>query len=263
MGDWDIACPDQAQALTIKAIPHSAPLILIQYRTPIRFTWQFGSRSFCRPDCRHFVTKLQSGVVIAQPRGPVGLIGIRLSSGAAAHLLGEHMRYFLDAQIGLDELFGAGQISLLEEMLSETTTSAERFARVEMFLLANLRPRQTEPVASRAAAMLGRNHHLRIRQLAVELDTSERHLLRSFRAMFGMAPKQFARIARIKRVLLARARGATWADIAYATGFTDQAHMINEFTEIVGVSPGQLLRPTSGCREPTLAAIGEKGGCIF
>jgi AraC-like DNA-binding protein len=57
-----------------------------------------------------------------------------------------------------------------------------------------------------------------------------------------MGPKQFARIARIDRVLSARTQGATWADIAYATGFADQAHMINDFTAIVGVSPAELGR---------------------
>jgi AraC-like DNA-binding protein len=73
-----------------------------------------------------------------------------------------------------------------------------------------------------------------------ELDLSERHLQRSFQAMLGMSPKQFARIARIERVWLARCQGASWTDIAYAAGFTDQAHMINDFTKIVGVPPTQL-----------------------
>jgi AraC-like DNA-binding protein len=41
-------------------------------------------------------------------------------------------------------------------------------------------------------------------------------------------------------VLSVRAHGASWADIAYVTGFTDQAHMINDFTAIVGVSPAEL-----------------------
>ena len=68
------------------------------------------------------------------------------------------------------------------------------------------------------------------------------HLSRNFSEIFGMGPKQFARIARVEGVLFARARGATWAEIAHATGFTDQADMINDFTGIVGVSPGQLLR---------------------
>ena len=58
-----------------------------------------------------------------------------------------------------------------------------------------------------------------------------------------MSPKRFARIARIESAWSARSRGASWADVAYATGFTDQAHMINDFTEILGVPPAQLVRP--------------------
>jgi AraC-like DNA-binding protein len=170
------------------------------------------------------------------------MIAVRLRYRAAGRILGAHMRHLLDSQIALDDLFGACQVSLLEEMLSDATTSAERFACVETFLLANLRPHRTDPVACRAAALLARNHHLRVRQLAAQLDISERHLSRSFRAMFGMSPKQFVRIARVERVLLTRARGAKWADIAQLAGFTDQAHMVNDFTEIVGVAPGQLLR---------------------
>jgi AraC-like DNA-binding protein len=49
-----------------------------------------------------------------------------------------------------------------------------------------------------------------------------------------------ARIARIERMWSARGQGASWADIAYAARFTDQAHMVNDFTEIVGVPPAQL-----------------------
>jgi len=79
-----------------------------------------------------------------------------------------------------------------------------------------------------------------VRHLAARLDLSERYLERSFQAMFGMSPKRFARIARIERVWSARGQGASWADIAYAAGFTDQAHMVNDFTEIVGVPPAQL-----------------------
>jgi AraC-like DNA-binding protein len=245
MVDWDIARPDQAQALTIKLIPHTGPFLLFHYRTPFTSTWQFGSRACSQPDYRHFATNLQSGVVVLRPRGPLGMIGVRLRPEAATALLGEHMQYFLDTPIGLDDLFGTSRVSLLAEVLAEARTSAERFACIKRFLVANLRER-VKSVACRAAALLRQNPHLRVRHLAARLDVSERHLSRSFQAMFGMRPKQFARIARIERVWLARSRGTGWADIAYAARFTDQAHMINDFTEIVGVPPAQLVRPP-GC----------------
>jgi AraC-like DNA-binding protein len=128
-------------------------------------------------------------------------------------------------------------------MLAEARTSAGRFACMERFLAANLRERRVEPMACRAAALLRQYPHLRIRHLAARLDISERHLSGRFQAMFGMSPKQFARVARIERVMSAWAQGASWADIAHAAKFADQAHMINDFNEIVGVPPAQLVRP--------------------
>ena len=244
MGNWDIARPDQAQVLTIKVIPCTGPFLLIHYRTPSTFTRQFGSRGCSEPNYHHFASTFHTGIVVSRPRGPLGIISVRLRPEAAACFLGEHMQCFLDTRIGLDNLFGSSGVSLLEEMLAEAKTSTERFACMERFLAANIRERRiNNPVACRAAALLSKSPHLRVEHLAVRLDVSERHLSRSFQAMFGMSPKQFARIARIESAWLARGKGASWTDVAYATRFTDQAHMINDFTEIVGVPPAQLVRP--------------------
>ncbi|CCE09117.1 hypothetical protein BRAS3843_3040002 [Bradyrhizobium sp. STM 3843] len=250
MSDWDISSPDQACAFNLRVIPGTGPVILIQYRTPPSMTWQFGARSARHPDHPHCATKLQTGLVTVQPRGPLGTISVRLRPEAAAHLLGGSMQPFLDAQIGLDDLFRPGEVSLLVEMIAEAQTSAERFARVEQFLLANLHASRADPLACRAAAMLRRTPHLRVRQLADRLDVSERNLSRRFDAMFGMGAKQFSRIARLERAMTVRGQGATWAHTAYEAGFSDQAHMIKDFAEIVGVPPAELVRPSSPMSAP-------------
>lgn len=244
MADWDVASPHQARALSFKFTPSYGLHLAVHYRIPMSSTKQFGSPLSLRPQCqrRHFATVMEAGIATSQPRGPLGMIWVRLKPEAATRLMGERPRYFLGAGIGLDDLFGARKVALLEERLSEATTSAERFSHMRAFLLSSLRPSRAESVVSRAAALLRRDPCLRVRQVATRLDVSERHLCRNFGAMFGMGPKQFARIARIERVLSAWAQGATWADIAYANGFTDQAHMINDFTAIVGVSPAELVR---------------------
>lgn len=72
---------------------------------------------------------------------------------------------------------------------------------------------------------------------------SERHLRRVFREAVGVSPKQFARLVRFERAVSA-AHGdirASWADIAAATGYYDQAHLIGEFHAISGVTPRALL----------------------
>jgi AraC-like DNA-binding protein len=246
MADWDIPYPDQARAISLKIIPGTSLVLVINYRTPPTLTRRFGSEAFRRPARHHSATKMHSGIVIVQPAEALGAIVVRLRAEAAAILIGDGMLDFLDAQIGLDDLFPAGEVSRLEEVLACARTSAERFAHVEKFLLANLHGHQAEPLTSRAAALLRRNPQLRVCQLAARFDISERQLLRKFYARFGMGPKQFARVARIERVMAVRSGGAAWAEVAYRLGFSDQAHMINEFTRIVGVSPAELVRPGTG-----------------
>lgn len=240
MADWDVPCAHQARALSFKCTPGYGLHLFVNYRIPMRSIWQFGSRLYRHAEYRHFAATLQTGVVTSLPRGPLGMIVVRVKPEAATRLVGERPKHFLDAAIGLEDLFCANQVSLLAEKLSEARTSAERFSHMRAFLLSNLRPHRAESVVSWAAALLRRDPGLRVRQVAARLDVSERHLCRDFSAMFGVSPKQFARIARIGKVLSARAEGATWADIAYSTGFADQAHMINDFTAIVGVSPAEL-----------------------
>jgi transcriptional regulator GlxA family with amidase domain len=111
---------------------------------------------------------------------------------------------------------------------------------------------------------LRRNPSLRVQRLAAQLDVSERHLSRRFRAMFGAGPKLFARVARIEKVLAMRQHGSAWADIAYACGFADQAHMINDFDAIVGEPPQHFFSTTAvdAHRESDTPAV-QSAGLIF
>jgi AraC-like DNA-binding protein len=207
---------------------------------------------------------VRTGVATLRASGPLGVLIVHLKPEAAARLMGERMQDFADEKIELGNLFKASDLSLLEEMLMEAPDSAARFARIQSFLLRNLHTRQPDPVVCRAAQSLRRNPALRVRRLAAQLDVCERHLSRSFRAMFGASPKQFARVARIEKILAMRQGGSAWADIAYACGFADQAHMINDFGAIVGEPPQQLFRTTAAdadCEGNT--PVGRSAGLNF
>jgi transcriptional regulator GlxA family with amidase domain len=79
--------------------------------------------------------------------------------------------------------------------------------------------------------------------VAVALGVSERQLRRVFHEIVGMSPKAFARLARFRRALRAVHDDSrlSWAAIAAATGYYDQAHLIEEFRAIAGVTPRSLL----------------------
>jgi AraC-like DNA-binding protein len=151
------------------------------------------------------------------------------------------MHELINVKIGLRNIFRDHDIALLEERVMESGSSSERIARVESFLLENFREDREESVFSRASSWLRRNPGVRMGKLASVLDISERHLSRGFRATFGITPKQYARLARIEKVIAARKSGLGWADVAYACGFTDQAHLIHDFGTIVGGTPAEFF----------------------
>jgi AraC-like DNA-binding protein len=244
--DWDVPSAAVARTITIRVLPSTSPCLIVQYRAPIGSKRQFGSVGFPHRRYLHVATRVQTGVVTIRPDAPVGAIIVRLRPEAAACLLGENMQDFADTKIDLDNLFNKSSVSSLADSVAQAQTRAERLAHVESFLLANMRESRSDLLVRRAAAALRRNPSIRIRRLALHLDVSERHLCRNFQCMFGTSPKHFARIARIEKVLAERNGGTTWADAAYACGFTDQAHMINDFTDIVGGPPQLVLGPDRG-----------------
>jgi len=243
--DWDVPDGAVARAITPKALPSTTLSLIVQYRVPMRSDRHFGSTGYRHRQYGHVVTALRTGVVTARPSGPLGVLLVRLKPEAASRLVGDRIQEFINEKINLGDLFKAAEVSLLEEMLMEASDSVTRFARIESFLLRNLHQRQPDSVVSRAAQYLRRYPALRVRKLAAQLGVGERHLSRSFRAMFGASPKQFARVARIEKIFAMRQAGSAWADIAYACGFADQAHMINDFDAIVGETPQQLFRTTA------------------
>jgi AraC-like DNA-binding protein len=89
-----------------------------------------------------------------------------------------------------------------------------------------------------------------IAALAGALGVAQRTLLRRFRGATGLTPKQFARICRFRHAAmkLVETGRPDWAQVASGTGFADQAHMINEFKDLTGLTPEGLsarVRKTS------------------
>jgi AraC-like DNA-binding protein len=123
--------------------------------------------------------------------------------------------------------------STVEAAAVVESASAER--------LANAGTSAFSPLAVRATACLTSNS---VSAVAAELGMSERQFRRVFREAVGMSPKAFAKLARFRRALTASQhdREASWASIAAGSGYYDQAHLIDEFRVIAGVTPRALLR---------------------
>ncbi len=86
------------------------------------------------------------------------------------------------------------------------------------------------------------NGSVRLNDLAEELDISERTFERYFNKYLGYHPKELCEIYRLKHLLreiLARDI-VDWNEFAFAHGYYDQAHMINDIRKATTQTPGWL-----------------------
>jgi AraC-like DNA-binding protein len=116
-----------------------------------------------------------------------------------------------------------------------------RFALLDAVLLQRLHvAAPVAPEVEHAWARLRASHGaVVIATLAEEVGWSRRHLAARFKADVGLPPKTVARVLRFQRVTqtLRRAGRDGLAEVAYACGYADQAHLNRDFRAFAGTTP--------------------------
>jgi AraC-like DNA-binding protein len=132
----------------------------------------------------------------------------------------------------------------LAERLGNMPSWDIRFRALERFLLDRLSgvPSQVAPAAWAVRRILAAGGAIDIGQVADELGYSHKHMITLFRDGVGVRPKLFAGIVRFDRVVhRLRARDScSWAELALAMGYADQAHLAREIRRFSGFSPTEL-----------------------
>ena len=156
------------------------------------------------------------------------------------------------ATVDLAELLGDLGRSAIDDVRRARSWPA-RFAALDRALGAAMTRHDrgerhpVRPEVRQAWQRLRASHGLRrIDELADDVGWSRRHLLSQFRGELGQTPKTAARVARFERAQLALRRGGDAATVAASCGYADQAHMVREWNELVGISPSAWLASEAG-----------------
>jgi AraC-like DNA-binding protein len=110
--------------------------------------------------------------------------------------------------------------------------------------LSPIPPKQERHAVQQARAYLEAYacEDLSLADLAAVTGLSSFHLSRVFRAATGLPPHAFQVQVRIRQAQIWLAAGWASAQVAAATGFSDQSAFSNQFKRHVGVTPGQYVR---------------------
>jgi AraC-like DNA-binding protein len=181
-------------------------------------------------------------------------VGARLLTGLPMHLL-------TNSVLSAEDVFGPGSGELMER-LREVTSWGARFQIVDRFIQARLLAASERPDAMVwAYATLRRTiGAASIASLADALGYSQKHLIDQFREYLGLPPKTLARVMRFESAvrMIRSEHSPDWAQIVLDCGYYDQAHLIREFKQFAGMTPGEYARRLSPGDANIMEPAGER-----
>ena len=190
-------------------------------------------------------------------------VQVDLSPLGALRLLGCPGEELARRVVDVDAL--GGVLAGRPRRLRADGTWEARRRRVDLALL-QLREggrREPDPEVVRAWDLLASSAgRVTVNALAAEVGWSRRHLLTRFRTQVGLAPTPTRRVLRLHRAasLLLPGRGPgrrpgpeRITDVAAAAGYADHAHLVREFHDLAGCTPGALMAECSDVQAGTTA----------
>ncbi|MEU8120544.1 helix-turn-helix domain-containing protein [Spirillospora sp. NPDC049024] len=152
---------------------------------------------------------------------------------------------FFPAEPGLvvlSDLWGRSG-ALVRERLLEAGGPAEILDSLESVLL-KAGGLDRDPALEAAVAALDRGAP--VGEVTDRLGCTRKRLIGLFHDRVGLTPKRFARVRRFQRTLrrIPYDRPVDWAELASASGYADQSHLIRDFHDFAGLRPTEY-RPRS------------------
>ncbi|SCF42301.1 helix-turn-helix domain-containing protein [Micromonospora mirobrigensis] len=242
-----------AGAFVVLVIGWGAPLDVVDGRAADRGA--YGVASFLAGPFDGYCTTSTVGVGAG--------VQLLLEPLTARRLLGFPLGEVANRAVPLEQLPDRW-LDRLRQRLAEERRWPGRFALLDAALTSRLvETAGTDPRLRRAWQRLAHGGAgVAVATVADELGWSRRHLAVRFHREFGLPPRTVVRLARFHRAYAVLAAGPAggsgptpvvpatgpaggWADLAARFGYYDQSHLIREFREFAGATPGALFRSGS------------------
>jgi AraC-like DNA-binding protein len=233
----------QCRTAVERALPDSCIEIYINLDRAARQPFEGRRRGTLQPRAAWVIGPHAVPLLMEKEVADCDVVGARLELGTATAILGVPAREVCSALIDLDLLWGSS-VETLRQRLAERSDPLERIAVVEETLVDRARRRACATdveLAATMAAALGAGHCTTIAQLARAHGLTHRRTIDVLDRATGLKPKALQRVQRLRRVLHAvhEVNRPPWTQVAHDCGYYDQAHFINDFRALAGISPAE------------------------
>ncbi|HVX42355.1 MAG TPA: AraC family transcriptional regulator [Mycobacteriales bacterium] len=171
------------------------------------------------------------------------VLGVMFRPAGFRPFLGRPLSSITGAALPLRDVLGE---TGLEDLIRAGGTDEEIVARVEAYFGSRL-PAERQPcedLSPLIEQIAADPAVVRVDAAAQRLGVSVRGLQRLFADQVGIGPKWVIRRYRLYEAAERAARGTDvdWAALAVELGYSDQSHLIREFTAAIGMPPARYAR---------------------
>jgi AraC-like DNA-binding protein len=227
---------DESASRKEKIIPDGYPELIFHYHDPYRINisgdWQLQSSTLLAGQIRkHFYL---------ENTGKSGIVGIKLKPAAITYLFQIDMDQFVDRVVDLEEILKE-RFELVKDAINARKSHEEIIEILNSFFLAT-EVEYDERIEGALGLLFEKHGDVRVGDLISTVNITERQLERLFKKYVGLPPKFYARIIRFSYIFQLMQEGdQTWVDIAFQSGYYDQAHFIRDFKAFSGEDPSAYL----------------------
>ncbi len=224
-----------------RVIPSDSIQLMFHYKNPF-LTLKSGSASL-QP--RSFISGIDTTYSDASICGDSGVIAVVFHPLGACRFFDFPLQEVASRNVGLADI-GYNCMLDLEDRICNAESNLERIAAIEEFLVGRLKT-ESDPniqLMRKSLELIDFSKgQVRVGDLAKDLFITNKTLERRFKSLVGIAPKHYIRLKRfLHTVRSLQAVGTSHlVDIAYNSGFYDQAHFINDFKTFSGYTPKEYV----------------------
>jgi AraC-like DNA-binding protein len=193
---------------------------------------------------RSIATFRMSQSMDVQMRKGGGVIAICFHPGMAYKFIQVPMHALSDTTIALTDVWGCTATEIEDEMAGRSNNE-ERVSLAQQYLfkeLANSKDDLQIAHCLKQARLSG--GLISVRNLVCDTGLSQRHLSRKFQDCVGLSPKEYLRVSRFILSLdhLKKYPLFSLTEVAYKSGYYDQAHFIRDYKDYTGCTPTEVVR---------------------
>jgi AraC-like DNA-binding protein len=176
---------------------------------------------------------------------PATMVGVHFKPGGAFAVLDISVAEIHNSQANLEEMWGR-KANELKARIFECRTPQAIFRFVEQTLLqTGVRHLKRHPAVEFALNEFAAVSPMpTVAEVNDRVGLTPRRFIKLFTEQVGLRPKLYCRIERFQRTLrsLEKTTRLNWAEVALSNGYYDQAHFVNEFRSLAGLTPMAYMR---------------------